>query len=265
MNIIDLSATSGLPLALESDSGFLVALGDSLRLEEPGRRSFAALRAVAAEPEAIDPIADEAAYLTYRDVRRAAEAGLAASGLRYDVTVTLPGTVGSEYVKTAGHYHGLNPEGVSWPEIYDVLSGSAVFVLQRAEGDPAGDPVVTRAIAVIAAPGDRLVIPPGYGHVTVNVGDTPLVVADLVASRAQNHYQSFARRRGAAVRVMTSANAPFATAWNPSYPAIDSGVEVMSARDLDAFEPGVPLYALGVGYPECVTFLTHPSLSAFDI
>jgi glucose-6-phosphate isomerase len=34
---------------------------------------------------------------------------LTTAGLRYDVTVIFPGTIGSEYVKTVGHYHPRVP------------------------------------------------------------------------------------------------------------------------------------------------------------
>jgi glucose-6-phosphate isomerase len=267
MTTTDLLTISGLPLELDPETGLLTDLDGSFHLEEPGRRRFGDLRSVVASPDAIDEIADEVAYLTYRDVRHAAETGLAANGLRYDITVTLPGAVSREHIKTAGHYHALDPQGVSWPEIYDVLSGSAVFVLQRAVGDPAGDPEIDRAVVVVAGPGDRLVIPPDYGHATVNVGDTPLVVADLVAVASNNHYQGYANRRGGAIRIMAVPNReqPFDAVWNPSFPEVSSGIEIVLGPELQSFEAETPLYTLGVDSPEKVAFLTNPSLSMFII
>ncbi len=267
MTHIDLSVTSGLPIELDLASGRISDGGRNISWEGPGERRFADLRAVVAAPEAIDELGDDVAYLTYRDVRYATETGLAANGLRYDITVTLPGTVGGEYVKTAGHYHALDTSGVSWPEIYDVLAGSAVFVLQRAVGDPAGDPEIDRAVAVVAGPGDRLVIPPDYGHVTVNVGTTPLVVADLVAIASANHYRGYANRRGGAIRIMENGSAehPFEAVWNPAFPEVPSGIEIALATELQSFEADTPLYRLGVERPEHVGFLTNPASSAFVV
>jgi glucose-6-phosphate isomerase len=265
MTTIDLTAVSGLPLSLDTETGLLADPTGALWLQEPGRRRFDDLRAVVAEPEAVDQIADRVAYLTYRDVRTATETGLAERGLRYDVTVTLPGSVNGEYVKTAGHYHGLDPHGVSWPEIYDVLFGSAVFVLQRAVGDPTGDPAVDRVVAVVAGPGDRLVIPPDYGHVTVNVGPTPLAVADLVATASENHYQGYAKRRGAAARVMATGDGSFQMARNVAYPVVPSGIEIILASTLEPFARDTPLYRLGMETPAHVAFLTHPDRSRFRI
>ena len=42
--------------------------------------------------------------------------------------------LGSEYVKTVGHYHPPVPgTDVSYPEIYQVLDGSATYLLQKVE------------------------------------------------------------------------------------------------------------------------------------
>ena len=267
MNSLDLSKLSGLPLALDPETGRLTDLAGTLTWEGPGVRRFGELRSVVAEPAAIDAIAEEIAYFTYRDVRQASETGLAAHGLRYDVTVTLPGTVGGEFVKTAGHYHGTAPDGVSWPEIYDVLAGEAAFVLQHAAGDPAGDPAVDRGIVVVAYPGDRLVIPPDYGHVTVNIGSTPLVVADLVAIDSVNHYPGYAARQGGAVRIMAmdDEDDAFEAEWNSAYPEGDAGIEVVAASELEPFEWGIPLYSLGVEHPERVRFLVEPARSRFRV
>jgi glucose-6-phosphate isomerase len=267
MTTTDLTARSGLPIAIDQETGRLSDPTGTVLWEGPGQRRFGDLRSVVAVPEAVDAIGDQIAYFTYRDVRFASESGLAANGLRYDVTVTLPGTVAGEFAKTAGHYHALDANGVSWAEIYDVLSGEAAFVLQQADGDPAGDPTVTRGIVIVAGPGDRLVIPPDYGHVTVNIGITPLVVADLVATASNNHYQGYATRRGGAIRIMAVAGEDdaFEAEWNPAYPEVDEGIEVIAAGDLDPFEASVPLYTLGVESPDKVAFLTNPHLSRFII
>lgn len=267
MTILDLSDTSGLPIAIDQETGQLVDLAGTVAWEGPGQRRFRDLRAVVANPAAIDAVEHDTAYYTYRDVRLSDETGLAANGLRYDITVTLPGEIGGEHIKTAGHYHALAEGGVSWPEIYDVLAGEAAFVLQRADGDPSGDPAVTRGVVIVAGPGDRLVIPPDFGHVTVNIGTTPLVVADLVATASNNHYQGYAARQGGAVRIMAvpGEDDAFEAEWNPAYPEVDEGIEIIAAGDLAPFETETPLYLLGTERPESVRFLTNPSLSVFQI
>jgi glucose-6-phosphate isomerase len=119
----------------------------------------------------------------------------------------------------------------------------------------------------VAGPGDRLVIPPDFGHVTVNIGTTPLVVADLVATASNNHYQGYAARQGGAVRIIAvpGEDDAFEAEWNPAYPEVDEGIEVVAAGDLAPFEADTPLYLLGTEQPERVAFLTDPSLGAFVI
>jgi glucose-6-phosphate isomerase len=118
------------------------------------------------------------------------------AGLRYDITVIYPGTIGSEYVKTVGHYHPKVP-GQPWtyPEVYQVLSGKAHFLLQRG-GEISGE--VEDFIVAEFDAGDILLIPPYYGHVTTNPGDEPLVMANWIASDFQSVYDPVRLRKGLA-------------------------------------------------------------------
>jgi glucose-6-phosphate isomerase len=171
--VIDLSDRIGLPISLDLDTGEL-AFGDDIAVEGTGERRFSELREVLACPEALTEPDDRAAYLLYRGVHDSAHADLfAQNGLRYDLTVVLPGDVGSELTKTAGHIHSAAPDGVGYPEIYDVVHGTAAFILQFTEP--------LRLTIIVCGPGERILIPPGASHLTVNVGREPLVVADVVA------------------------------------------------------------------------------------
>jgi len=93
--------------------------------------------------------------------------------LRYDITAIPPRMLGSEFTKTVGHYHPKIPGAdVSYPEIYQVLEGSAIYLLQKAES---GDEDIVLDVAVVSAEkGDLVLIPPEYGHVTINAAETTL-------------------------------------------------------------------------------------------
>lgn len=95
-------------------------------------------------------------------------------GLRYDITVIPPAKFGKEYVKTAGHYHPKAPKSdVSYTEIYQVLEGSATYLLQKA-----GRKGRVLDVAVVEAEkGDIVFIPPDYGHITINRSDKVLKMA----------------------------------------------------------------------------------------
>jgi len=119
-------------------------------------------------------------------------------GLRYDVTTLPPGRLGREYWKTMGHYHALLPGGGAYPEIYQVLSGEAIFLLQHRGEDEAVD----EAVAVRAKEGDRLWIPPFWGHVSINPGEAPLVLCDLISPACQSDYSMYIEKRGAIYRAL---------------------------------------------------------------
>ncbi|MGB9867873.1 MAG: glucose-6-phosphate isomerase family protein [Bacillota bacterium] len=116
--------------------------------------------------------------------------------LRFDITILEPMRLGSQFNKTYGHYHAEAAPGVTYPEVYQVLYGTALYLLQKpVQGRP---DVVSDFVAVPANQGDIVVVPPGYGHVTVNVGNGPLVMANLVETHFLSHYAPFRELAGAA-------------------------------------------------------------------
>lgn len=255
----DLSSLSGVPLLLDEASGQL-QLGPGIRQVEPAVRRLGDLRGVLASD---DPGSDERlCYLLYRDVRAGAdEWHFALHGLRYDLTVTLPGHVGDELMKTAGHYHSKAPGSVhSYAELYEVLAGQAVFLLQRVRDPEAAlaNTVIEEVLLIGAGPGDLLLIPPDHGHVTINAGATPLVVADLVAHACANRYDAFREARGAAYYVL-AAGSPPSTRANTDYAALPSPrwFPTPAAAGL-AFQGS--LYQTFRDDPERFAFLTNPDL-----
>jgi len=88
-------------------------------------------------------------------------------GLRYDITIIPPNKLGMEFVKTAGHYHPFLPGSkMTYPELYEVLEGEAHYLLQRREQER-GTERITDVVVVKAKKGDKVIIPPNYGHVTI--------------------------------------------------------------------------------------------------
>ncbi len=114
--------------------------------------------------------------------------------LRFDVTILPPLKLGAEPVKTAGHYHPLvDNTGITYPEIYEVLEGRAHFLLQC--GDPGS---ITDVLFIDAAEGDKVIIPPNYGHVMVNPGPDVLVLSDWVFPGFKSIYDTYVGCGGAA-------------------------------------------------------------------
>ncbi|MCZ7355964.1 MAG: glucose-6-phosphate isomerase [Candidatus Methanoperedens sp.] len=115
-------------------------------------------------------------------------------GLRYDITVIPPRMLGCEFVKTAGHYHPIVPgTDITFPEIYEVLSGEANYMMQRSEDDKIKDVIMIRA-----KQGDKVVIPPGYGHLTINASNRILKMANWVATDFESIYSPMKEKGGGA-------------------------------------------------------------------
>ncbi|MGB9927147.1 MAG: glucose-6-phosphate isomerase family protein [Methanosarcina sp.] len=116
-------------------------------------------------------------------------------GLRYDITIIPPAMLGKEFVKTAGHYHPKAPRAhVSFSEIYQVLEGEAVYLLQKAgRGGRIDD-----AVIIEAKKGDIVFIPPDYGHITINRYKKTLKMANWVCRDFSSLYEPIKQFGGGA-------------------------------------------------------------------
>lgn len=158
-------------------------------LPTPDVRQVRDMRGVLAAPDCREtgPL-----YYMYRDLALtpADREWLACQDLRYDITTLLARNICGERVKTKGHYHPSSPSGPGFPEVYEVLSGHAHYLLQARD--------LSDVVMVDAREGDIVVIPPGYGHVTINAGDSELIMANIVSCAFESEYGAYEKRRGAA-------------------------------------------------------------------
>ncbi|MBI5457969.1 hypothetical protein HY971_04585 [Candidatus Kaiserbacteria bacterium] len=92
-----------------------------------------------------------------------------------NITVLETGTVGSEYIKTYGHYHIGNLDETYW-----FSAGEGVVLQQKLveENGVAQPDRVEKFRAVRVKQGESVYMPPGYGHLMVNTGKTWLVMED---------------------------------------------------------------------------------------
>ncbi len=129
---------------------------------------------------------EEVAYLVYRDVD-----SLPLFDLRVDVTRLREQPYDDgELPRTHGHYHPEGPFG-TWPELYGVIKGRALFILQDETG--------RKVKLVELREGETLLIPPGYGHVMVNIGEGELMTYNVVSSSFKPLYDKYKAKRGPAV------------------------------------------------------------------
>ncbi len=120
-------------------------------------------------------------YYMYRGIKRK-------GGLRYDITIVPAKMLGSEFVKTKGHEHIGN-----YGEIYIVLEGKAIYLMQKRKGKE-----ITDVFAIKAKKGDVAIIPSGYGHITINPSKKDdLKMANWMADKVKSDYTPILKMEGA--------------------------------------------------------------------
>jgi len=108
--------------------------------------------------------------------------------LRYDITILKPNHMGREFNKTAGHDHPIVPgTNLTYPEIYEIMEGKAIFILQNSEKNKIKD-----VFAIKAKKKDKIIIPPNYEHLMINIGKTDLKTCNWVSRTfSSNIYKPF--------------------------------------------------------------------------
>jgi glucose-6-phosphate isomerase len=214
---------------------------------EPQARRLREMYCVLYDPKAVDKVpSDTVLYCMYRDAILKEHLKLfRKKKVRFDITVIAPMVLGGELNKTLGHYHPKAVDNLSYPEIYQVLWGHASYLLQKKEGGAISD---FRIIEVGA--GDTLLIPPNYGHVTVNSGETPLVMANLVSDASTSVYEDYVSKGGAAYYLLKGGR----LVPNPRYGQLP---EPRSSKE--RFTVSKDLYTDFISCPNCYSYLNDPS------
>jgi len=215
-------------------------------LPQPSVRMVEEMRAVLADPrcECSDPL-----YFMYRDLARSDtdRLWLHEHNLRYDLTVIPPRRLCGEWVKTKGHYHPKNAAGVGFPELYEVLEGTAHYLLQSSSLDD--------VVMIAAGDGDLVIIPPGYGHISINPSpDQILSMANIVSTAFESEYGEYETRHGAAYYELSTGE----FVKNLAYPSLPP-VRMLGAsciRRTRRICKG-PLYDL-IGNEDALAFLNAP-------
>lgn len=186
--------------------------GEEVSFEKMSIRTFADLKPVIHD-QTLD-LRDDPAYFMYRNVaKKGDQEKIRNRGLRFDLTVIPPAMIGKEYVKTSGHYHPkILGTAFFYPELYFVISGQATYLLQkRGLGEAVDDVILVRA-----PQNTPVLMPPGYGHVTINELAEPLVMANWVETTFKSIYSPYEDLQGAAYYVENNFGNPKAVP-NPKY------------------------------------------------
>jgi glucose-6-phosphate isomerase len=101
--------------------------------------------------------------------------------LRYSTTVIYPGKVGDEYFFTKGHYHAKGDRA----EVYIGLVGEGLLIMQTPAGEVQTQPMT---------PGVAALVPPYWGHRTINIGTANFAFLAVYPADAGYDYGSIAEK-----------------------------------------------------------------------
>ncbi len=147
---------------------------------KPDVRKLSEMREVILDREWLKIADDLELYYMYRKVKQE-------NGLNHNITVIPAKMLGVEFIKTAGHIH-MGPQ----QEIYTVIEGEAIFLMQKTNGDTVED-----VYAVKAKKGESAIIPSFYGHVTINPSNKNLKTGDWSSAETKSDYSLFKKLNGA--------------------------------------------------------------------
>lgn len=250
---------SGLPISYNEETARL-SFYEGLTCAGDGRRNAAALKGLLYNEEG--DIDNEHCYDFYRDIVFEEHRELFKKyDFRYDITVIMPGTVNGECKKTSGHYHGyIDGQRFTYPEVYEVLSGEAVYILQKVHNFDIEneEPVIEAIKAVCVKAGQAIIIPPFWGHCSVNAGEGPLIFSNIAVVSCPMHYEPIKQKHGLGAYVLKE-NGQIKFVKNPYYVNMPEIKEIEPAQNpAMGITFGKPVYWEFIHAPEKFDFLLHP-------
>ncbi len=152
------------------------------KLENPDIRYLYDMKNVLYDQKWLKKAKNFEVYYMYRGIKRK-------NDLRYDITVIPPNMLGKEFTKTKGHYH---PQ--KYKELYIVLSGEGLYLMQKENKKNEIEDV----FAVKVKEKECIIIPPYFGHITINCGKKDLKMANWVYDNFESKYKPIEEKRGGA-------------------------------------------------------------------
>lgn len=249
----DASLRFGLDMAVHHDPlGF--SYGDDVMGPMAEIRTLDQIRASLRDPNCEGPhelyaIAMDVARLEDRDE-------LKKRMLLFGVVTYAAGKLGDEPVRSQGHVHRISQHsGWSPPELYEIWQGKAIIYMQEYVEDDPG-----RCFAVLAGPGDKVLVPPGWGHATISASvDEPLTFGAWCDREYGFEYDAVRARKGLAWYPLVQ-DEHIIWQHNPHY--VPGRLQVITARRYSEF--GItdgPLYQQFIDDPARFQFISKPGLA----
>jgi len=147
---------------------------------KPGIRYLNDMKSVLYDKKWAETAPNLELYYMYRGVKEK-------NGLRYDITVIPSKMLGQEFARTKGNCNSNN-----FQELYTVLRGKAIFLIQKMKGK-----IVKDIMVVKAKKGDWVIVPPKYYVISINPSKNILKIGNWVSKKNKNIYKDLEIMQGA--------------------------------------------------------------------
>ncbi len=246
----DLKPVAGLDLTLNEEQ-LTLRFGPGIAHPAPEIRTLAQVRPMLEDPGARGP---ERLYSIYMDIYREEDTdALQAQRLLYGSVIYNHGAIGQERLRSQGHIHSeKRGVGLRYSEVYDFWTGRGFVYLQK---EPT--PEVTRAYLVRVEAGDKVVIPFGWVHLVVTLGEDVLSFGAWCARDNTLEYAELRALGGPAHFVQADGS----VITNPRYRSVP---QVAYATAADFPDLGIPqdkpIYTSWLESPDLFAFMANPEI-----
>ena len=250
---------SGLPIYLNEENNIL-ALSAPLRYDEFKEKFVKQMIGLFADEKNLD--LSEKVYDVYRGIRYPEDEDLLnKKDFRYDITIIMDGSVNGECKKTSGHFHGFNSQRTNtYPEVYEVIHGSALYVLQKGENfeHDFENIILQDVVLAVVEAGQSIIIPPNYGHCSINIGQGSMVFSNLAYVSCPVHYDAVQHYHGMSYYVVNDDN-KIEAKLNDRYANVPKAkfARVKENKHL-GIQFGLPVYKSYQQNPDAFDFLGNP-------
>ena len=221
----------------------------------PEIRTLDQIRPSLRDPQCEGP---EEVYAIAMDVARMQDrAELEKRMLLFGVVTYAAGTLGEEPIRSQGHVHRISlHSGWSPPELYEIWQGKAIIYMQEYVDDDPG-----RGFAVLAGPGDKVLVPPGWGHATISASPDEALTFGAWCDREYGfEYDAVRAHKGLAWYPLVQEKQ---IVWQHNSHYIPGRLQVITPRRYREF--GIsdePIYQQFIDEPARFQFISHPGKAA---
>lgn len=220
-------------------------------------RSLEQIRSSLQNPECSGP---ETVYAIAMDVgKKEHKTELERRMLLFGAVTYASGRLGDEPIRSQGHVHKVSVHsGWSPPELYEIWSGRAIIYMQeKAEDDPG------RCFAVVAEPGEVVVVPPNWAHATISGNpEVPLTFGAWCDREYGFEYQKVREHQGLAWYPLLNSTNELIWSQNASYDYRDLMIKRPEDYEKLGIQKGISIYRQFEQDPDRFLWVSNPQLAA---